>query len=200
MKKLILVFVIITLIHQSSLAQLSNFSLGIRYGVELEHYKAALEYYGLSMQIKDSLGDVLGIANGNNNIGQYVVHALKPNTSYLVDIRGKCFTGALGTWTSKVAFTTPQASSRFLEENPFGLAAFPSPTHTNLNYTFNSEKDENYVLKVCDMSGRELLQESRKAEDGSNGAEVNVNHFPPGLYLLIVQKGAQTSHFRFAVD
>ncbi len=140
------------------------------------------------------------LINGNNNIGQYVVHALKPNTSYLVDIRGKCFTGALGTWTSKVAFTTPQASSRFLEENPFGLAAFPSPTHTNLNYTFNSEKDENYVLKVCDMSGRELLQESRKAEDGSNGAEVNVNHFPPGLYLLIVQKGAQTSHFRFAVD
>ena len=140
------------------------------------------------------------LINGNNNTGEYTINGLRPNTAYLVDIRGKCFTGALGAWTAKAPFTTIQSSSKDSEENPFGLAGFPNPTSAYLTYTFNSDKDEDYVLKVCDMSGRQLLQESRYAENGSNGNEIDVNNYPPGLYLLILQKGTQTSHFRFAVQ
>lgn len=70
MKKLILVFVIITLIHQSSLAQLSNFSLGIRYGVELEHYKK---------NILTDFGQIITTnkTEQNNNLGFSLNYTLK---------------------------------------------------------------------------------------------------------------------------
>ena len=138
--------------------------------------------------------------SGINNTGQYLVSQLKADTKYFVDIKGKCNSGSIASWTSKVPFTTAKITSRELEHNPLSLAGYPNPSHDYLNYTFDSEKNENYTLKVCDMSGRELLQEIRVAENGSNGDVINVNHYSPGMYLLIVQKGAQTSHFRFNVN
>ena len=140
------------------------------------------------------------IVNGINNTGQFVVNQLKPNTLYYVDLKGKCSDGSQVSWTNKVSFTTSKITTREMDQNPLSLAGYPNPTNDYLNYTFESEKYEDYTLKVSDMSGRELLQEIRFAENGSNGDVINVNHFTSGMYLLIIQKGAQISHFRFNVN
>ncbi|MBK7965358.1 MAG: T9SS type A sorting domain-containing protein [Bacteroidetes bacterium] len=75
----------------------------------------------------------------------------------------------------------------------------PNPTSDILFYTFSSEDDSDYQVKVCDMSGRELMQQIRMAHAGANAAEIPVNTYAKGAYLLILQKGTQRSHFRFTV-
>lgn len=137
---------------------------------------------------------------GTPNAGQYLVRNLRPKTTYQIDVRGKCSTGALGAWSPKVTVTTTSITARAGDENPLGIAGYPNPTRDYLNYIFESETEEDYILKVCDMSGRELFQEVRTAENGSNAGDISVSKYSPGLYLMIIQKGALSSRFTFAVN
>ena len=137
---------------------------------------------------------------GNPNPGQLLIRNLRPNTTYLIDVRGKCSTGALGAWSPKVTVTTTSVAVRSGDDNPLGIAGYPNPTRDYLNFIFESESKEDYTLKVSDMSGRELFQEIRTSENGVNSGDINVNKFSPGLYLLIIQKGAMSSRFTFVVN
>lgn len=134
------------------------------------------------------------------NPGQFTIRNLRSNTTYQIDVRGKCSSGALGAWSPKVTVSTNSVTARAGDENPLGVIGFPVPAHDLMNYIFESETQEQYTLKVCDMSGRELFQEIRNAEEGSNSDEINVNTYAPGLYLMIIQKGAVSSRFTFAVN
>ncbi len=130
--------------------------------------------------------------------GVYQLTGLKPNRSYSAEVRGKCSTGQLGIWSNKITFTTEDIVLRS-ESGNLGLNGFPNPTATTLNYSFADVTSSDYTLKVCDMAGREMYQEVRYAEAGPNTGEVDVRQYATGLYMLIVQKGAQASRFRFAV-
>ncbi|MEP7263906.1 MAG: fibronectin type III domain-containing protein [Bacteroidota bacterium] len=137
---------------------------------------------------------------GTPNTGQYLIKNLRPNTTYQIDVRGKCSTGALGAWSPKVTVTTTSVAARAGDDNPLGIAGYPNPTRDYLNYIFETDTPEDYILKVCDMSGRELFQEVRTAENGSNAGDISVTKYSPGLYLMIIQKGALSSRFTFAVN
>ena len=137
---------------------------------------------------------VLSTANGS-----YEARGLRSNTTYSVEIRGKC-NGRAGMWSAPYMFTTSNTTNRETENNPLGLSGYPNPTSDILFYTFDSDDEGEHVVKVCDMAGRELLQQVRTSYSGSNVAEIPVNEYAKGAYLLIVQKGTQKSHFRFTVQ
>ena len=131
--------------------------------------------------------------------GVYQLSALNPNTSYSAEVRGKCSTGQLGAWSNKITFTTSSIILRVESGNPLGLNGFPNPAVSTLNYSFMDDKNSEYTVKVCDMSGRELFQQVRTSVSGQNADALNVQQYSTGLYMLIVQKGAQSGRFRFAV-
>jgi hypothetical protein len=137
---------------------------------------------------------------GNPTSGNYQIKNLSPNTTYTVTARGKCSTGALGAWTNTVTILTTNIHLREDEGNPLSLNGYPNPSTDVLFYSFTTPEVSDYIVKVCDLSGRELLQDVRTAENGDNVGEIPVTSFAKGIYLLIVQKGTLCSRFRFAVQ
>jgi hypothetical protein len=137
---------------------------------------------------------------GNPATGKYELKGLKSNTSYKAEVRGKCSTGASGAWSNSVTFATQVLSTRLEDAGVLQLLAYPSPTSDVLNYTFTSDKASDYVVRICDLSGRELFNEQKVAEKGENNGELNVTNFAKGIYLLVVQRGTDLSRFRFTVQ
>lgn len=136
--------------------------------------------------------------NATTQTGSYVIRALSPNTTYYVEVKGKCG-GTAGDWSAPVLFTTTDISTRIIDGNNSNLIGYPNPASDILYYSFTSDDDSDYLVKVCDMSGRELMSQNRLAHSGDNVAEIPVNTYAKGAYLMILQKGTQRSHFRFTV-
>ncbi len=137
---------------------------------------------------------------GNPANGTFLVRNLKPNRTYTAEAKGRCSSGALGTWTQAVSFTTLGINARENDVDPLSLTGYPNPASDLLFFSFTSDENSDYVVKVSDLSGRELMQQVRYAEDGENVGEIPVSTYAKGIYLLIVQKGTVTSRFRFSVQ
>ena len=74
------------------------------------------------------------------------------------------------------------------EEKMGGMEIWPNPAREILNFKFsilNSGKD--YYLSVYDIFGREVRR--IKIVDGQDEVIVNVESYPPGVYIAILKKG-----------
>ena len=80
------------------------------------------------------------------------------------------------------------------------LNAYPNPATFHLSYVFESNDDKPYRVKVTDMQGRLLFQETRTSNAGLNGDRVELTGYANGIYMLIVQKGPIEGRFRFNVS
>ncbi len=138
------------------------------------------------------------VFNATTQNGSYQIRALIPNSTYYVEVKGKCG-GTSGDWSAPALFTTTDISTRIIDGNNANLNAYPNPTSDMLYFSFSSHDDSDYQVKVCDMSGREIMQQVRFAQLGDNVSEIPVNTYAKGAYLLVLQKGTQRSHFRFTV-
>lgn len=136
--------------------------------------------------------------NYNPSTGTYRINGLQANTQYYAELRGTCSNGIAGAWTTPFYFTTMATALR--EDQTLQLNAYPNPASDLLTYSFQSESDEPYTVRVCDMSGRQLLQEIRPSEIGIYTNEIPVNTYAKGVYLLIITQGTMTGHFRFSVQ
>jgi len=138
--------------------------------------------------------------NGMNQNGSYILRGLRPDNAYTVELSGKC-RNVNSAWTLPVSFTTNDISTWKLDaNNPLNVTGYPNPATQILFYSFTFDEGTDYIVKVCDLSGRELLFEERHAEAGNNVDEIPVDGYAKGIYMLIVQKGLQRSHFRFSVQ
>jgi Secretion system C-terminal sorting domain/Fibronectin type III domain len=138
------------------------------------------------------------VFNATTQNGSYQIRALIPNSTYYIEVKGKCG-GATGDWSAPALFTTTDISTKIIDGNNANLNAYPNPTSDMLYFSFSSNDDSDYQVKVCDMSGREIMQQVRFAQLGDNVSEIPVNTYAKGAYILVLQKGTQRSHFRFIV-
>ena len=136
----------------------------------------------------------------NPSNGQYMLKGLKSNTTYKVEVKGKCSSGATGTWSAPTTFTTSVLSSRVEDGGVFQLIGYPNPTSDILSYTFNTDEKSDYQLNVTDISGRTIMHETRSAQDGENTSEISVTSFAKGIYIMTIQIGTETSRFKFTVQ
>lgn len=136
---------------------------------------------------------------GTPNPGSYWVTGLLAETTYDAWVSTKCSSGSTSMWGTPVTFTTLSEPVVRSAESPnmLNLNAYPNPTRLNINYAFTSKDEGEYTVKVCDMTGRELLSEVRIANEGLHGDQVSLGGLPSGLYMLIVQKGPMVGRFKF---
>ncbi|HOS49677.1 MAG TPA: T9SS type A sorting domain-containing protein [Bacteroidia bacterium] len=140
------------------------------------------------------------VLNYNPSNGQYQLKGLHSNTTYKVEVKGKCSSGATGTWSAPLTFTTSVLSSRVDDGGIFELVGYPNPTSDVLSYTFSTEEKSDYQLNVTDLSGRTIMHETRNAQDGENTSDINVTSFAKGIYIMTIQIGTETSRFKFTVQ
>ncbi len=140
--------------------------------------------------------------SGNPNPGQIWIYGLDPSTSYDVWISTICSDGSFDLWGAPLTFTTldPPNPRYAPESGLIHLNAYPNPAIYKLNYVFESDEDDEYVVKVCDMAGREVISQNRFANAGLTGDHLSLIGMPSGLYMLIIQKGALSGRFKFNIQ
>ena len=81
------------------------------------------------------------------------------------------------------------------------LNAYPNPTSGKLSVTFNASENEKYVLRIVDVLGQVLVNESRVATGGSNLREIDLSGAAKGMYFLSIEKeGAEIQLIRIMVE
>ena len=69
---------------------------------------------------------------------------------------------------------------------------FPNPSAGRFTCTFTTDKAENVVIRVSDLTGRQLMIREMKAQPGENQADLNMSDFADGIYLVHLQSSNGT--------
>lgn len=80
------------------------------------------------------------------------------------------------------------------------LTAYPNPATDQLTVSFSSEKNEMYSIRMYDMTGRLVIDQSNQSSTGMNKQEINLQNISNGLYNLVVTRGEVTERLRVVVE
>jgi hypothetical protein len=74
------------------------------------------------------------------------------------------------------------------------FSAYPNPTKSVANISFNANKTEAYQLSLTDLTGKQLLQKTGNTLVGKNILQVNLSNYASGMYIvkLIINGKIQT--------
>jgi len=73
---------------------------------------------------------------------------------------------------------------------------FPNPTNGKLNVILEASDSQNAQLRICDITGRTVLQQNVVCTSGSNTIILDMESLPNGYYLLIIDNGNASSTMR----
>jgi hypothetical protein len=97
-------------------------------------------------------------------------------------------------------------AATLVSENPFlssGLNVYPNPALASgkLNVFFNFSVNKKYTLKVMDLLGKIMTEQTGIAQEEKNVHEVDLDGFEKGFYLLSVgSEGAKTETKRIVIQ
>src|SRR3546814_12525021 len=95
--------------------------------------------------------------------------------------------------SSPFTFTTIDDLITSLEHN--GLKLYPNPGPASgsspLTIEFYARKQDNASLRIFDMQGKLLYQETPSLQSGKNTVQLSLDAFPPGSYLLSLRLKAK---------
>jgi hypothetical protein len=74
------------------------------------------------------------------------------------------------------------------QESLFSMKVFPNPTNELTHVEFQTMHESPVTIRMIDLLGRAIYEESRKAETGNNSFMLNTGAFPKGIYLLSLQQ------------
>lgn len=78
------------------------------------------------------------------------------------------------------------SSATGISENNFvqNLSIFPQPASEQLNISFNSNTSEQLNLKLFDITGKIILQQTFKSVSGQNHFNINTSDLENGIYMI----------------
>lgn len=121
-------------------------------------------------------------------------------TSKNIKVRGQ---NACGNSSYKTLVVQPVVCPRLGDEisnNIFGVDAYPNPSSDILNITFESAANDDYAIRLADMTGRVVRDDRFTAAEGMNSLIWNVEEYQSGIYLLMVQGKEGTSTLRIVIE
>ena len=145
------------------------------------------------LQILPSSGP--GIGQGNKNI-EIKTNAILSNGIIAVNASNACGIGRNQNLTPIVVSVCPRIGSL---TSDVALVAFPNPASDIVNIAFVSEIEQFYTLNLIDATGRVVLTENNKANEGENQVRVNVNGFASGIYTLQCQMNGHAENVRIFI-
>ncbi len=96
-----------------------------------------------------------------------------------------------GTETPEVELNSTSSASDVVIAN-----VFPNPTNGKLNVILEASDAQNAQLRICDITGRTVLQHNAICTSGSNIIILDMESLPNGYYLLVIDNGNASSTMR----
>ncbi len=79
------------------------------------------------------------------------------------------------------------------------LQVFPNPSHDVFNLSFYSNSKSNYTLYIKDILGRQVLKETRNAEENFNQTTFNLKNVSEGIYFMTFEMNGLKKEVKIAV-
>jgi hypothetical protein len=123
----------------------------------------------------------------------YTFSGLIHNTTYDWQIRTNCNATqtSISNWSTTQTFTTLAR----LEDgdgitNPAQhFNVYPNPANDEVTVVFSSDMEENYNIRLIDITGRIVLNQNNTSVVGENQYQMNLSEIAKGIYMVILQKG-----------
>jgi hypothetical protein len=96
-----------------------------------------------------------------------------------------------GTETPEVELNSTSSAADVVIAN-----VFPNPTNGKLNVILEASDAQNAQLRICDITGRNVLQNNATCTSGSNTIILDMESLPNGYYLLVIDNGNASSTMR----
>lgn len=99
------------------------------------------------------------------------------------------FTGFGGMSNGKTYFTKEQINSIGIDEttNESKIALYPNPAKNNLTLLINHNKSELLNVKIYNISGKLILEQQVKSEQGTQQYNLNIADFDAGFYVVSIK-------------
>jgi hypothetical protein len=100
-------------------------------------------------------------------------------------------------WTDFWHFTVGNMGG--VADKPFnvisGLSIYPNPSSSEINVSFNLNKSGNASLQLINALGETIsnIFQNNYFDSGNHSLMINTSALPPGLYLLILRSGNETT-------
>ena len=76
------------------------------------------------------------------------------------------------------------------------IAVYPNPFRDKFYVLVSSNETDNVQLILSDITGRQLLKETKTVESGTNRLEINGSSLGTGIYILQVTANGVTSNYK----
>jgi hypothetical protein len=77
---------------------------------------------------------------------------------------------------------------------------FPNPSSGSVTLRFNSIGEENYSIRLHDITGREVMMENGKAQGGMNNMVMDLSNYANGIYMLQLQSGQSSQIIKLVLN
>jgi uncharacterized protein (TIGR02145 family) len=95
-----------------------------------------------------------------------------------------------------------QPASGRLEESPSiqGINIYPNPTNNNINVVIQATSETQTNIRITDLLGRVVLEQTEALITGSNTITYNISDFAKGVYLIQVSNGNEQKVFKLVKE
>ena len=131
----------------------------------------------------------------------YRVPGLQKGYTYDVRIRAKV-AGTWGSWgdtcqvtinVAKSMFASSSGNTEFLSE----ISLYPNPANSILNIEMNAEGKGKYIMDICDITGRVIMNEEGYIEDSLYIRQKDVSAWDKGVYQVRILYGDEVKTMMF---
>ncbi|HEY1046009.1 MAG TPA: T9SS type A sorting domain-containing protein [Bacteroidia bacterium] len=116
---------------------------------------------------------------------------VNPKEFWLVGSYGRN-NNVVGTWVSKISLDDPAVGLNSTQLSNSENYAFPNPVVDVLTIPFELESASNVVLKITDVTGKEILVLNEYQASGKQKAFINTSNFKTGIYFYTIISGSNT--------
>jgi hypothetical protein len=158
----------------------------------------------------------LTVLNPGTSVSQVKrrIQGLTASTTYEWQVRGNCTDGGSTNFVNGTNFTTlsgarigqptdeeymAEAADKLspARELPMIIGTYPNPVIELLNIGFNASAEQDIVITIVDMLGKQLYIEQIKTQTGKNTLKVNTENYPAGVYMILLSSGESVEKVKF---
>jgi hypothetical protein len=109
-----------------------------------------------------------------------------------VAAKNACGTGSYK--SISIAFSCREAN-KVINDEAIMLHVYPNPTKGNVKVEMLSDKTEDALINLVDLTGHVLLSQNIILQEGNNQYELNLSNITTGMYLVVVESISKPSSF-----